>query len=83
MQRFEYDSDGKAVASIRAEDEIVSVAKLIEEISSFMTFRAGDVLLAMLTPPGPRARVGSRIGATAKGLGRLECVLGRDAGELP
>jgi len=75
--------DGKAVASVRTGDGIVSVAKLIEEISSFMTFRAGDVLLAALTPPGPRARLGSRISATARGLGRLECVLGREAGELP
>jgi 5-oxopent-3-ene-1,2,5-tricarboxylate decarboxylase/2-hydroxyhepta-2,4-diene-1,7-dioate isomerase len=67
--------DGKEVASFCVRQEIQQIAKLIEDVSAFMTFRAGDVLLAAHTPWGPRARVGSSITATAEGLGRLDTVL--------
>jgi 5-oxopent-3-ene-1,2,5-tricarboxylate decarboxylase/2-hydroxyhepta-2,4-diene-1,7-dioate isomerase len=70
--------DGKEASSFNLHAGVDRVSALIAEVSSFMTFRAGDVLLVSRTPLGPRARVGNRISAIADGLGRLDCVLERD-----
>jgi 5-oxopent-3-ene-1,2,5-tricarboxylate decarboxylase/2-hydroxyhepta-2,4-diene-1,7-dioate isomerase len=66
------------VASFNLSGAVARMAELIEEVSDFMTFRAGDVFLVSRTPLGPRARVGSRISAVANPLGRLDCVLALD-----
>ena len=68
--------DGNEVASLNLEGSDERIAKLIEEVSAFMTFRAGDVLLATRTPLRPCARIGSRISAILAGIGRLDCCLG-------
>ena len=70
--------DGTQVASFSMNAGAERIGALIAEVSSFMTFRAGDVLLVSRTPLGPHAGVGSRISALAAGLGRLDCVLERD-----
>jgi 5-oxopent-3-ene-1,2,5-tricarboxylate decarboxylase/2-hydroxyhepta-2,4-diene-1,7-dioate isomerase len=70
--------NGQEEASFNLGAGVPRIAALIEEVSGFMTFRAGDVLLVSRTPLGPRARVGSRISAVADGLGRLDCVLALD-----
>jgi 5-oxopent-3-ene-1,2,5-tricarboxylate decarboxylase/2-hydroxyhepta-2,4-diene-1,7-dioate isomerase len=67
--------DGKPAATHSFDNDVERLAKLIEDISAFMTFRAGDVLLAVRTP-ARRAPVGGRIEAVVQGIGRLECVLG-------
>jgi 5-oxopent-3-ene-1,2,5-tricarboxylate decarboxylase/2-hydroxyhepta-2,4-diene-1,7-dioate isomerase len=67
--------DGKEAGWFRVGDGTGRIARLIEQVSSFMTFRAGDALLAFRTPSGTRARVGSRVSAVADGLGRLDCEL--------
>jgi 5-oxopent-3-ene-1,2,5-tricarboxylate decarboxylase/2-hydroxyhepta-2,4-diene-1,7-dioate isomerase len=72
--RLEIDSE--ECAQISMAETLRPVAKVIEEISSFMTLRAGDVLLVAETVPGIRAAVGSRIAAHAKEIGRLECMVG-------
>jgi 5-oxopent-3-ene-1,2,5-tricarboxylate decarboxylase/2-hydroxyhepta-2,4-diene-1,7-dioate isomerase len=68
--------DGKERARVSMADTLRPIAKFIEEISSFMTLRAGDVLLTAATVPGIRAPVGSCIAADAKEIGRLECKVG-------
>jgi 5-oxopent-3-ene-1,2,5-tricarboxylate decarboxylase / 2-hydroxyhepta-2,4-diene-1,7-dioate isomerase len=56
------------------------VAKLIAEISDFMTFAEGDALLVGLPASNPLARVGDKVSAAIDGLGRLDAVL---AAETP
>jgi 5-oxopent-3-ene-1,2,5-tricarboxylate decarboxylase/2-hydroxyhepta-2,4-diene-1,7-dioate isomerase len=68
--------DGTAQGALPLMELVRPVPRLIAEISAFMTFRRGDVLLTGLTPPGARARVGSRISAVAAGIGRLDCTVG-------
>lgn len=48
------------------------VARLIAEVSDFMTFEAGDLLLVGLPAGLPRARAGDRMAVEIDGLGRLE-----------
>jgi len=71
----ELEIDGRPAGALPMAELARSIPKLIAEISAFMTFRRGDVLLTGLTPPGARARLGSRISAVAPGLGRLDCTL--------
>lgn len=49
-----------------------SVARLIAEVSEFMTLDAGDVLLVGVPEEAPRARVGDRVAVEIEGLARLE-----------
>jgi 5-oxopent-3-ene-1,2,5-tricarboxylate decarboxylase/2-hydroxyhepta-2,4-diene-1,7-dioate isomerase len=70
--------DGEDAASFSLQGGAARIGALIEEVSGFMTFRAGDVLLACRTPLGPHARRGSRISARADGFGRLDCILDID-----
>jgi 5-oxopent-3-ene-1,2,5-tricarboxylate decarboxylase/2-hydroxyhepta-2,4-diene-1,7-dioate isomerase len=51
------------------------VAKLIADVTDFMTLFEGDVLLAGLAPDAPLARVGDRVRAEIAGIGALECTL--------
>ena len=48
------------------------VARLIADISDFMTLMPGDVLLTGSAPDGPRARAGAQIAIEIDGIGRLE-----------
>ncbi len=69
------EMDGSKAASLSLDGGDERIAKLIEEVSAFMTFRSGDVLLAARTPLRPSARIGSRISAILEGVGRLDCCL--------
>ena len=71
--------DGKEAASACVGQGVSKIARLIEHVSSFMTLRAGDALLAFRTPLGVRTSIGSRIAAVAAGIGRLECSLESEA----
>lgn len=55
------------------------IARLIADISDFMTFAAGDALLVGIPADCPLARVGDRVAATIGGVGRLECTLETEA----
>lgn len=70
--------DGREVAFLSLEGSTERIKRLIEEVSAYMTFRAGDVLLAARTSLRPSARIGSRISAIVDGIGRLDCCLGRE-----
>ncbi|RKP57672.1 fumarylacetoacetate hydrolase family protein [Pararobbsia silviterrae] len=77
---IDLEVDARIVSSIRLDDAVWSVPHLIASISSFMTLRAGDALLCIGTLPASRVRVGSRVAATAPGVGRLECVVEHEGG---
>jgi 5-oxopent-3-ene-1,2,5-tricarboxylate decarboxylase / 2-hydroxyhepta-2,4-diene-1,7-dioate isomerase len=51
------------------------VRRLIADISDFMTFAAGDVLLVGLPAGCPRACAGDRVSAIIDGVGGLDCTL--------
>ncbi len=66
--------DGQVVHSASNAGMQRSVARLIAEVTDFMTLRAGDVLLLGVAAGAPRARAGQRfvIESDAPELGRLE-----------
>ncbi len=66
--------DGQVVHSASNAGMQRSVARLIAEVTDFMTLRAGDVLLLGVSAGAPRARAGQRfaIESDASELGRLE-----------
>jgi len=48
------------------------VARLIADVSEFMTLHPGDLLLLGPAPDAPRARAGQRVAISIEGLGTLE-----------
>ena len=56
-------------------DLVRPVARLIADITDFMTLHEGDALLVGLPPDGPRARAGDSVEAEIPGVGRLGCTL--------
>lgn len=59
-------------------DLVRPIARLIADVTDFMTLSEGDVLLAGLSPDSPRARAGDRVSVRAEGIGRLDCRLGTE-----
>ena len=51
---------------------IRQVARLIAEVTDFMTLSPGDILLTGVPEHAPRARAGQRVAIEIDGLGRLE-----------
>lgn len=49
-----------------------TVARLVVDVSDFMTLSPGDVLLAGVAPGAPRVGAGARVAIEIDGLGRLE-----------
>jgi 5-oxopent-3-ene-1,2,5-tricarboxylate decarboxylase/2-hydroxyhepta-2,4-diene-1,7-dioate isomerase len=64
--------DGALVRTTSAADNVRSAARLIADISDFMTLRPGDVVLTGSAPDGPRVRAGATIAVEIDGVGRLE-----------
>ena len=64
--------DGRVVHEASSGGTIRPVARLIAEVSEFMTLAAGDVLLAGVAPGAPRVTAGARIAVEIDRVGRLE-----------
>ncbi len=64
--------DGKTVHRASTSDMLRPAAQLIAEVSDFMTFCSGDVLLLGAAHGAPRARAGQSAAIEIDGLGRLE-----------
>lgn len=64
--------DGALAQSTSTAEQVRSAARLIAEVSDFMTLMPGDVLLTGSAPDGPRVRAGARIAIEIDGVGRLE-----------
>jgi len=64
--------DGALAQSSSTSQHVRSTARLIADISDFMTLVPGDVVLTGSAPDGPRARAGAGIAIEIDGVGRLE-----------
>ena len=67
--------NGKEASRFSTSDLIRPVARLIAEVTDFMTLFEGDVLLVGLPPDGPQAKVGDRVEAEIAGVGTVSCSL--------
>lgn len=64
--------DGRALHAVRMASMTRPVARLLQDVTEFMTLRPGDLLLAGLAAGAPRVRAGQSFAVEAPGLGRLE-----------
>ncbi len=64
--------DGSIVHRASTAGLIRPAARLLAEVSDFMTLSAGDVLCIGVAAGAPRARAGQRVSITIEGLGQLE-----------
>jgi 5-oxopent-3-ene-1,2,5-tricarboxylate decarboxylase/2-hydroxyhepta-2,4-diene-1,7-dioate isomerase len=64
--------DGQTVHRASTAGLIRSAARLIAEVSDFMTLAPGDVLSVGVAAGAPRARAGQRVSISIDGLGRLD-----------
>ena len=64
--------DGETVQRASTAGLIRSAARLLAEVSEFMTLVPGDVLSVGVATGAPRARAGQRVGIAIDGLGRLD-----------
>lgn len=64
--------DGEAVQTVRLAGMVRSAARLLQDVTEFMTLRPGDVLLLGLAEGAPLARAGQTITIEAPDLGCLE-----------
>ncbi|KVL37637.1 fumarylacetoacetate hydrolase family protein [Burkholderia sp. MSMB1835] len=67
--------DGEVAASASTATLIRPVRELIADVTAFMSFDAGDVLLLGVAGGAPRARAGSAIEIAAAGIGALRHTL--------
>ena len=67
--------NGEERSRFSTSDLVRPVARLIADVTDFMTLFEGDVLLVGLPPDGPQARAGDRVEAEIPGIGVLGCTL--------
>ena len=70
--------DGETMQRASTAGLIRSAARLIAEVSDFMTLAPGDVLAVGVAAGAPRARVGQHVSIAIDGLGRLDNPLVRE-----
>ena len=64
--------DGEVVHRASTAGLIRPAARLLAEVSAFMTLAPGDVLMLGVAAGAPRARAGQRVSIAIDGLGRLD-----------
>ena len=64
--------DGELRASANTDALVRPVARLLADVTEFMTLAAGDVLAVGVAAPAPRVRAGQRARIEIEGLGVLE-----------
>lgn len=69
--------DGEVVQTVRLDGLVRSAARLLQDVTEFMTLRPGDVLLLGLIAGAPQARAGQNFTIEAAGLGALGRLEGR------
>jgi 5-oxopent-3-ene-1,2,5-tricarboxylate decarboxylase/2-hydroxyhepta-2,4-diene-1,7-dioate isomerase len=73
------DIDGRLADGWSLSSLLRDPARLLADVTEFMTLRAGDVLLVGVRYDAPRARIGSRVRVSAPGLGTLAFAIEGDA----
>lgn len=63
--------DGKLVQTASTADLVRPVARLLSDVTEFMTLAPGDVLALGAAAPAPRVRAGQTVAIDADGLGTL------------
>jgi len=71
--------NGREQSRYSTADLVRPVARLLADVTDFMTLFAGDVLLAGLPPDGPQAGIGDRAEVRIDGVGSVGCVVAREA----
>lgn len=69
--------DGRLVHEASTGERLRNAARLVADVSDFMTLSPGDVLLAGVAPGAPRVGAGARVAVEIDGLGRVETVVER------
>ena len=64
--------DGRPVHAAGTGGTFRGVARLVSDVSEFMTLAPGDLLLAGVAPGSPRVGAGASLAIEIDGLGRLE-----------
>ena len=64
--------DGETVHRSSTAGLIRSAARLLADVTDFMTLRPGDVLSVGIAASAPRVRAGQRVTVTIQGLGQLD-----------
>ncbi len=77
------DIDGQTVDRRSLADLIRPPARLLADVSAFMTLAAGDVLLVGVLYQAPLARPGDRVSIRADGLNLLHFSIARQQGDRP
>jgi 5-oxopent-3-ene-1,2,5-tricarboxylate decarboxylase/2-hydroxyhepta-2,4-diene-1,7-dioate isomerase len=64
--------DGQLAVATSTAELVRGVARLVADISDFMTLAPGDLVLAGSAPDSPRVRAGARVAVEIERVGRLE-----------
>ena len=64
--------DGSPRQSVNTSELVRPVARLLADVTDFMTLSPGDVLTVGAAAPAPRVRAGQRVAIEIDGIGRLE-----------
>jgi 5-oxopent-3-ene-1,2,5-tricarboxylate decarboxylase/2-hydroxyhepta-2,4-diene-1,7-dioate isomerase len=64
--------DGELKQTTTTSQLVRPVARLLADVTDFMTLSPGDVLAVGVASPAPRVRAGQRVRVEIDGLGRLE-----------
>ena len=72
--------DGRLVQQASTGERVRTAARLIADVTEFMTLAPGDILMTGALPDAPRVRAGARVEVEIEGLERLEVHVAR-AGE--
>jgi 5-oxopent-3-ene-1,2,5-tricarboxylate decarboxylase/2-hydroxyhepta-2,4-diene-1,7-dioate isomerase len=75
--------DGEPVQRADTAQRVRPLARLLADITDFMTLSAGDIVLLGPSHGAPTARAGQRIAIEIEGLGRLEHTLAAAAHDHP
>ena len=70
--------DGRERGCYSTADLVRSTARLLADVTEFMTLRPGDVLALGAAAPAPRAKAGEVVCIDVDGVGRLENRLVRE-----
>lgn len=74
--------DGALAQTSSTADLVRGAARLLADVSDFMTLAPGDVLFTGSAPGGPRVRAGARVVVEGEGLGRLDLRVAIDESAL-
>ena len=64
--------DGRLAHESRTGGWVRPIARLLVEVTDFMTLHPGDILMTGVAPGAPRVRAGQQVAIEIDGLGRLE-----------